>query len=61
MSGSHEYVALTPAGFLDFAKQNIISPDILDRNDISDRSKAHALRKMLECVQTSWMAALLVE
>ncbi|KAF8539124.1 hypothetical protein BDD12DRAFT_738452 [Trichophaea hybrida] len=49
------YLALTPKGFLDLAKAQLIKPDILRNNEIADRSKADSLAKFLVCIQAIWM------
>jgi len=55
LSDKVRYMALTPSGFLEFPKKHYISPDILDDDNISDRSKADSLGKMLVCIQALWM------
>jgi len=49
------YVALTPEGFLNFARRQFIMPNILNNKEIADRSKADSLAKFLVCVQAMWM------
>ncbi|KAF8247016.1 hypothetical protein K440DRAFT_552218 [Wilcoxina mikolae CBS 423.85] len=51
----YEYLALTPKGFMEFARAKLITPDILDGKDIADRSKADSLGKLLVCIQALWM------
>jgi hypothetical protein len=51
----HKYIALTPHGFMAFARAGLITPDILKDDDITDRSKANQLGKLLVCVQALWM------
>jgi len=51
----HKYIALTPHGFMAFARAGLITPDILKDDDIADRSKANQLGKLLVCVQALWM------
>jgi hypothetical protein len=51
----HKYIALTPQGFMAFARAGLITPDILKDDDITDRSKANQLGKLLVCVQALWM------
>jgi len=51
----HKYIALTPHGFMAFARAGLITPDILKDEDIADRSKANQLGKLLVCVQALWM------
>jgi hypothetical protein len=55
LSDSHSYLALTPKGFIQFADAVLISPDILQDDDVADRSKADSLGKLLVCVQALWM------
>jgi len=55
ISDDYPYVALTPEGFMEFAKAELITPDILNDKDIADRSKADSLGKLLVCVQALWM------
>jgi len=40
---------------MEFAKAELITPDILNDKDIADRSKADSLGKLLVCVQALWM------
>ena len=48
--------ALTPKGFLEYAKAGWIKPEIIASNaSIADRSKADSLAKLLVCVQAVWM------
>jgi hypothetical protein len=56
LTNDYQYIALTPKGFIEFAKAGLITPDILKDDDIADRSKADSLGKLLVCVQAFWMA-----
>jgi len=56
-SDHYPYIALTPEGFVEFARAELITPDILNDKDITDRSKADSLGKLLVCVQALWMVA----
>ena len=40
---------------MEFARAELITPDILNHKDIADRSKADSLGKLLVCVQALWM------
>jgi len=55
LSNHHEYIALTPKGFMEFAKAGHITPDILNDKGIADRSKADPLGKLLVSIQALWM------
>jgi len=55
LSDNIKYLALTPEGFMEFAKAGLIKPNILNDNDITDRSKADSLAKLLVCIQAFWM------
>jgi hypothetical protein len=55
LSDHHRYIALTPAGFMAFAKAELITPDCLNNDDIADRSKADSLGKLLVCLQALWL------
>jgi len=51
LSDDYRYIALTPEGFMDLAREGHIHPDILNNDDISDRSEADSLGKLLVCIQ----------
>jgi hypothetical protein len=55
LSDHHRYIALTPEGFMAFAKAELITPDCLNNDDIADRSKADSLGKLLVCLQALWL------
>jgi hypothetical protein len=55
MSDDLPYIALTPEGFLYFAKAKLITPDVLNDQEIADKSKADSLGKFLVCVQALWL------
>jgi hypothetical protein len=53
LSDDHQYIALTPRGFLELARANLILPSILN-NEIAHRSKAGSLGKLLFGIQALW-------
>jgi hypothetical protein len=55
LSDDYSYLALTPFGFMEFVGKGFIRPDILNNDEIADRSKADSLGKLLVCVQALWM------
>lgn len=55
LSQDVHYIAVTPDGFLTFAREQFIRPQILNNDEIADRSKADSLGKLLVCVQALWM------
>jgi hypothetical protein len=55
LSDHYRYIALTPHGFMEFAKAGLITPECLNNDDIADRSKADSLGKLLVCMQALWL------
>lgn len=55
LSQDIRYVAVTPDGFLTFDREQFIKPQILNNDEIADRSKADSFGKLLVCVQALWM------
>lgn len=47
---------VTPDGFLDLTEIGVLTPHILSRDAVIDKSNADALAKVLLCMQAVWMA-----